>query len=244
MNKTDSLGDFMNGFPVLKGIYDSYGKYDLVIKSTNRKFKGFKELLMYQNIFESVMFEDEVFVQGALPLHVVEPVDETSENPKRPAETSRWANSVKKLTGLNVKPDDSVELKIPELNIEFDKDKYIVGDRWNGPQIDGRRAVNVLSHLENVDFLNYNNDLLTNCYLIKNSNKPFISNFTGSAVLADLLNKESYIVWRKEYWAPQFWNGDDIIWDGGKNIQQCFERHFYTDRNCKLIHATELEKIL
>ena len=42
MDKTDSLGDFMNSLPVLKGLYDSYGKYQLIIKNTNRKFKGFK----------------------------------------------------------------------------------------------------------------------------------------------------------------------------------------------------------
>ena len=81
--------------------------------------------------------------------------------------------------------------------------------------------------------------LLTS-FIIKNSDKPFIGNFTGSAVLANLLNKEMWVVWKKEDWAPQFWNGDDIIWDGGKNIQQCFDRHFYINRNCKLVHMKDL----
>ena len=47
MNMTDSLGDFLSGLPTLKGIHDTYGKFQLVIKATNRKFKGIKELLIY-----------------------------------------------------------------------------------------------------------------------------------------------------------------------------------------------------
>ena len=130
------------------------------------------------------------------------------------------------------------------LNIDFDRNSYIAGDRWNGPQIDMRRAVNVLSNVKNMQFLDYNRSLLENCYIIKNSNKPFIASFTGSAVLANLLNKEMWVVWKKEDWHPMFWKGEDIFWDGGKNIKQTFERHFYTNRNCKLVHANELEKML
>ena len=64
MNMTDSLGDFMNSFPVLKGIHDSYGKYQLIIKGSNRKFKGFKELLTYQDIFTSVDYDDDIIKIG------------------------------------------------------------------------------------------------------------------------------------------------------------------------------------
>ena len=241
MNKTDSLGDFMNSFPVLKGIYDSYGKYDLVIKGTNRKFNGFKEMLMYQDIFSSVSFDDETFIQGALPLHVTDPYSEETENPNRPAETCRWANSIKTLTGLDIKPDDSVELKVPELNIEFNRDRYFVGDRWNGPNIDDRRETNVLSYLQNVNYLDYNNCLLKNCYIIGESKFPFITNFTGIGMISDLMNKETLVVWKAEDWKPEFRNGNDVSWDNGKNINKVFEKHFYLNRKARLVHANDLQ---
>jgi hypothetical protein len=246
MDRTDSLGDFMNSFPVLKGIYDSYGKYDLVIKSTNRKFNGFTDMLMYQDIFNSVTFDDEAFIQGALPLHVMDPYSEETENPNRPAETCRWANSVKPLTGLDVTPDDTVTLKVPELNLEFDREKYLVGDRWTGPGIDTRRATGVLSYIQGdqFGFINYENPMLVNCYLIKHSNKPFITNLTGISVLADLLRKDMYVVWKPEDWHPHFRRGENVLWDGGKDIHQTYLRHHYADRNSKLVHAKDLPSVL
>lgn len=243
MSHTDSLGDFLSGLPVMKGIHDAYGKFDLVIKREMGKFKGIKELLQYQNIFSSVDFDNEVFIAGDI-LHMYIPSHtyrEDTTSDIRPAEVCRFENAMKDMYGLQFEVDDDFEIKFPELPPTFNPDVYIAGDRWSGPQIDGRRSVNVLSNLENVVFLDYDKDLLTNCFIIKKSNKPFIANFTGSAVLANLLNKEMYVVWKKEDWAQQFWNGDDIIWDGGKNVQQTFERHFYTNRKCKLIHARDLE---
>ena len=167
-------------------------------------------------------------------------INESSNSPIRPGEVARFENAMKDMYNLQFEVDDNFEIKFQELPLH-NKDIYIAGDRWNGPQIDGRRAVNVLNSLAGVQFLDYNNDLLTNCAIIKNSDTPFIGNFTGSAVLANLLNKEMWVVWKKEDWAPQFWNGDDILWDGGKNIQQCFERHFYINRNCKLVHMKDLK---
>jgi hypothetical protein len=241
MDHTDSLGDFMNSLPVLKGIYNSYGKYDLIIKGTNRKFRGFKEMLEYQGIFNSVSYEDEAFTQGALPFHIPNDYSEKTDNPNRPAETCRWDNVAKSL-GLVYEVEDSVELKYPDLKLDFDRNRYVVGDRWNGPGIDHRRSVNNFANLTDDKFLmlDFNNDMLTNLYIIKESQKPFIGSFTGCSVLANLLNKEMMVVWKKEIFAPQFWRGDDIFWDGGKNIQQTFERHFYTIRNCKLVHERDL----
>lgn len=247
MDRTDSLGDFMNSFPVLKGLYNSYGKYDLVIKNTNRKFKGFREFLMYQDIFKSVDFDDDVVVVGDIKhIHITDPYSEETNNSNRPAETCRWDNSVKQLTGLVYEVDDQVVLKYPDLKLDFDRDKYLVGDRWNGPQIDTRRATGVLSYIRGdiFDFINYDNDMLTNCYLIKESNKPFITNLTGISVLADLLNKESLVVWKPEDWHPHFRRGDNVIWDGGKDINLTFLRHHYGDRNSKLVHAKDLPHVL
>lgn len=245
---TESLGDFMNSFPVLKGIYNSYGKYQLVIKSTNRRFKGFREMLVYQDIFTSVDFEDEVFLAGDIITISIPPQTyrEDTENPNRPSETCRWDNAFKDLTPLKFQVDDDVELKYPEFDVEFDKEKYLVGDRWAGPLIDGRRSVNVLANLKDdkFQFIDYNNDMLLNCYLIKNSNKPFITNLTGISVLADLLKKESLVVWKPEDWNPAYRRGNNVLWDGGKDINLTFLRHHYADRKSKLVHANELEEVL
>jgi hypothetical protein len=248
MNMTDSLGDFMNSFPVLKGIFNSYGKYQLVIKGSNRKFKGFKEMLAYQDIFTSVEYDDDLFLSGLIFTISIPPVDykETTDNPNRPAETCRWHNAVKDKYGLNFEVDDSVELKYPDLKLDFDREKYLVGDRWSGPGIDGRRATGVLSYItgDNFTFIDYNNDMLTNCYYIKESNKPFITNLTGISVLADLLNKESLVVWKPEDWMPQYRRGDNVLWDGGKDINQTFLRHHYGDRKSKLVHAKDLGSVI
>lgn len=246
MNMTDSLGDFMNSFPVLKGIQNSYGKYDLVIKGTNRKFKGFKEMLEYQDIFETVNYDDEIFIGGDIVmLNVPSNYSEETNNVNRPAETCRWDNAAKG-QGLKFEVDDNVELKYPDFKLEFDREKYLVGDRWNGPQIDMRRQVNVLSHLsdDKFTFIDYNNDMLLNCYLIKESNKPFITNLTGISVLADLLNKDSLVVWKPEDWHPSFRRGDNVLWDGGKDINLTFLRHHYGDRKSKLVHANDLMEVL
>ena len=85
---------------------------------------------------------------------------------------------------------------------------------------------------------------MTNCYIIKESKKPFITNFTGVGMMADLLNKELFCVWKPEDWNPEWIVGDDITWDNGKNINQVFEKHFYLDRKAKLVHAKDLEKYL
>lgn len=246
MSRTDSLGDFLSGLPVLKGLHDSYGKLILVIKHTNRKFKGMRELLQYQDLFSSVHFDDEVRFanNNFVDMHIPDQFRETSDSPIRPEEVCRFENSIRDKYDLKFEVDDNFEIKYPEINVDFDRNIHIAGDRWFESSIDRRRAVNILSHLKNVMFLDYNNDLLTNCYIIKNSNKPFIAGFTGCAVLGNLLNKEMYVVWKKEDFAPQYWQGENVIWDWGKDIEQTFKRHFYTNRNCKLIHDKDLHTVL
>ena len=94
MNYTDSLGDFMNILPVMKGIYNSYGKMNLIVRDTNKRFKGFRELLMYQDIFGTVFFDDEKTADAnTTSLKISEPADESSDNPNRPGETRRWYNT-------------------------------------------------------------------------------------------------------------------------------------------------------
>jgi len=53
-----------------------------------------------------------------------------------------------------------------------------------------------------------------------------------------------YCVWKAEDWKEEHRVGDDVSWDGGKNINQVFEKHFYLNRKAKLVHAKDLEKYL
>ena len=246
LNSTANLGDFVQALPVLSGLYKKYGKIDFIIKGEMRKFKGIKEFLMYQDLFENVSFDDELFMYNLEGLVLSSWTREDKNDSNRPIETCRYENWIKDRFQLEFEVDDLFEIKFPEYDIQVD-DCYYVGDRWSGPNIDSRRETEVLSHLKQLGdfkFLDYDNDLLMNCYIIKKSNKPFITNFTGIGMVADLLNKESYVVWKAEDWKPEFRDGENISWDNGKDINKIFEKHFYLNRKCKLVHANELNEIL
>jgi hypothetical protein len=226
---TANLGDFMNGIPVISGLVNSYGKVDFVIRSDMRKFNGIKDFLMYQDLFTDVNFEDDVILYGDY-IDLSSWTREDKNDPNRPIETCRYENWLRDHYNLDFQVDDSFELKVKELDISVDQSKSYCGDRWNGPGIDGRRASWTLAHLEDLIFLDYNTDLMTNAYIIKNSLKPFISTFTGISGIADLLNKEQIVLW-----------GEDIRnWDN-KPIEYSFEKHFYGNRKSKLMYLGDFE---
>lgn len=246
LSGTANLGDFLNAMPVLSGLNKKYGKYNFIIRSGMRKFKGIKEFLMYQDLFLDVSFDDEMFMYGEIIQLSSWPMREVKTHPNRPVETCRYENWLKDHYSTEIQVDDDFTVKFPELNLDI-RDTYYVGDRWSGPDIDDRRETEILSYLKQTDkfeFIDYNNDLLTNSYIIKNSKKPFITNFTGIGMLADLLNKECYVVWKPEDWKPEFRNGNNISWDNGKDINTIFEKHFYLNRKAKLVHANDLQHII
>lgn len=223
LNSTANLGDFLNALPVLSGIYKSTSeKIYLIIRKEMRKFKGFKELLMYQDIFEDVVFEDEVFVSGVKILSSWAREDKNNEN--RPIETCRYENWLKDNYGMEFDVDDNFILQVPELNMQFD-DEYYCGDRWSGPDIDTRRKSNTLADIGNVRYLDYNDDIIENAYIIKNCKPPFISTFTGISGIADLLNKDQVVLWSDE-----LKNWDD------KPIEYSFEKHYYGNRKSTLMY--------
>jgi hypothetical protein len=243
---TSNLGDFLNGYPVYSGLAKSAGgTMSLIIKKEMRKFKGLKEFLMYQGIFDEVNFDDEVFMYGDIMQLSSWPIREDKSDPNRPIETCRYENWVRdRYPSIQFEVDDNVCLKAPDLDIEI-KDTYYVGDRWGVGDIDDRREVNILAHLDKYEFIDYNNDMLTNTYIIKNLKKPFITNLTGVGMLADLCNVPLYCVWKPEDWKPEWRVGDnDVSWDNGKNIDKVFEKHFYLNRKGKLVHAKDLEALL
>lgn len=246
INCTANLGDFLNGMPVLSGLSKQENKkIHLIIRKEMRKFNGIKEFLMAQDIFEDVSFNDELFMYRMNCIILSSWARYDRNDPNRPIETCRYENWLKDTYNYDVITDDNFTIKYNKLDLPVEQNKYYVGDRWNVSDIDARRKTEVLSHLQgNFVFIDYNNDLLTNCYYISESPKPFITNMTGVSVLADLLNKEQYIVWKAEDWNPEFRKGDNISWDNGFDINNIFQKHYYGNRKSKLIHANELDKIL
>jgi hypothetical protein len=243
LNGTANFGDFLNGLPVMSGISKEYGKYSLTIKKEMRKFKGLVEFLMYQDLFTDVMFDDEVFMYGDIMQMSSWPIREDKNNPNRPIETCRYENFMKDNFGIMFDVDDEFIIKTPEFDIEI-KDTYYIGDRWSVGNIDARRKTHILSHLNNYEFIDFERPILENAYIIKNLKKPFITNLTGVGMLADLCNVPLYCVWKAEDWNPEFRVGDDVSWDNGKNIDKVFEKHFYMNRNARLIHANNLEGMM
>jgi hypothetical protein len=242
LSGTANLGDFLNGLPVMSGISKAYGKYDLIIKHEMKKFRGLKEFLMYQDLFTSVEFDDEIFFSGVIRMSSW-PIREDKNDPNRPIETCRYENFMKDNYRMEFEVDDNFTIKTPEYDIAV-KDTHYVGDRWAVGNIDERRETHVLSHLKDCEFIDFNRTMLENAYIIKNLKKPFITNFTGIGMLADLCNVSLYCVWKAEDWKPEFRVGDNVSWDDGKDINKVFEKHFYLDRKAKLVHANELQSLL
>lgn len=226
LSGTANLGDFMNSMPVLSGINKKYGKIDFIIKDGMKKFKGIKDFLMFQDLFSSVSFDDEIFVYGDVIQLSSWPMRMDRTAPFRPLETCRYENWLKDHYKIDIDIDDDFELKVPELNLNVSSD-YYCGDRWDGPEIDiaNGRKTNTLSAIPNVKFLDYNNDVTTNAYIVKNCKGPFISGFTGISIVADLMNKDSLILWT-----------DDIQNFDNKPIAFSYEKHFYGNRKTKLMY--------
>jgi hypothetical protein len=231
LNSTANLGDFLNAMPVLSGISKSNGKFDFIIKGEMKKFKGLKEFLMYQDLFSSVEFDSDVFLYGGV-IGLSSWTREDRNKTIRPIETCRYENYLRDtFPKLEFEVDDDFILKVEELNLPVDQSMPYCGDRWNGPNIDGRRASWTLRHLANLNFLDYNNTLMENAYYIKNTTLPFISTFTGISGIADLLNKNQLVLW-----------GEDIRnWDN-KPIEYSFQKHYYGNRNSKLLYLGDFEE--
>jgi hypothetical protein len=243
LNGTANLGDFLNAMPVLSGVSKDVAKFDLVIKKEMRKFNGIKEFLMYQDLFTSVEFDDDIFMYGDIIQLSSWPAREDKEDENRPIETCRYENWLNDKYRMLFKVDDDFTVKTPEYDITV-KDAYYVGDRWSVGNIDVRRETHVLSHLKDCEFIDFDRPMLENAYIIKNLKKPFITNFTGVGMLADLCNVSLYCVWKAEDWKPEFRVGDNVSWDDGKDINKVFEKHFYLNRKAKLVHAKELNNLL
>lgn len=238
LNCTANLGDFCNALPVLSGINKSNGKFKLIIRDEMVKFKGFKEFLVYQDLFSEVSFQNETFIYGnVIGLSSWTREDRTASN--RPIETCRYETYLRDNSPeLQFEVDDNFEVKVEPMFIEGSTNKYIVGDRWSpkqDPSVDARRNTNVVEDGAKPDptlvtYLDYSKPIMHNLNIIKNNPNPFITTFTGIGIIADLMNKETIVCWDE----------DMRMWDG-RPVEYDFERHYYSNRKSKLVHVKELK---
>ena len=229
LNCTANLGDFVNSLPVLSGLKQQYGNLHFVIRHEMRKFCGIQEFLMYQNLFSAVEFDDESDTSEK-PVILSSWTREDQNNPVRPIETCRYENWLLDNYKIQVDVDDEFYFQVADCDVEI-LDTIYGGDRWSGPGIDARRQSWTLQHLNNIKFLDYTQDLMTNAYIIKHSRDPFVSTFTGISGIADLLGKNQFVLY-----------GDDIAnWDN-RPISYSFKKHYYKNRNSRLMSIHEFEQ--
>lgn len=236
LNCTANLGDFLNAMPVLSGLSKDY-QLNLVVRHETKKFKDFLEFLFYQNIFNDVDYDINVrSITDCIQLSSWARMDQT--DPHRPIETCRYENWLRdRYTDISFQVDDAFELAVPELEIDSYDDKYIVGDRWGSTEdktVDTRRYSNIIRDYSTLDvsklhFLNYKESIFSNAAIIKKNPNKFITTFTGIGILADLLNKPSYVCW---YDDMKNWDNNTVDFD--------WRRHYYTNRHTKLIYVKDL----
>jgi hypothetical protein len=222
-----NLGDFSHCLPALSGLYGHVGeKFRFVICDRLERFRGIKELLSAQEMFEEVLFVHELRnqnIQGIL-------IDDTGRKDNHGLNCGiahRYYNFLKDNLRIDFKIDDTFELQIPNSSIDKMPDKILVGDRWStkdAPDVDDRRLSNLIEGsgiLDGLDtyYLDYTKNLVYNCNLIKYNNKPFITTFTGIAVLADLMKKETIVLY-----------DDDMDNWNNKPLGEIFNDHFYLNR--------------
>lgn len=228
---TTNLGDFLNVLPVLSGIFKTYGKVVFIIRDEMSRIKGFKEFLSYQDIFEGVYYASEQSIDESI-MRICSIYRESNNRDIRPLETCRYENYIKDNYGLKFDVDDNFVFKVKELrNIDIDLNNTIyAGDRWLDNLSDPRRSSWVLSTIPGLSFLNYENSMMVNAYIIKNSKRPFVSTFTGISNVADLLDKEQIVLYTDEI---KFWDN--------KPIQYSFEKHYYKNRKSRLVYINDFD---
>jgi len=232
-----NLGDFANCLPVLSGLYKKTGeKINFGICDRIQQFKGIRELLSSQEMFHKVSFMRDFKTND--PCLVIDDNYPEMIVPNIPISTCRYANYIAENYKIDFVPDGDFVLKIPQMPVEYIPEKILIGDRWSAKQaveLDTRRYSNMIETsgiMKDADvyYLDYTHDLVYNCNLIKKSERPFVTTFTGIGIIADLMKKDTYILW-----------GEDVRnWDNNP-IQYSFDLHYYKDRNSKLVYVNDFD---
>lgn len=230
-----NLGDFMHCLPTLSGLYKKTGE-QLSFGICNRleRFKGIKELLQYQDMFEEVKFMHEI-TQPSDRYIIVDDVGNERGDNNSPICVRRFHNFIVDNYLIDYEIDNDFVLKIENLNLDV-ADKTIIGDRWSpndAPDVDTRRKSNLIKDSGVIDeskshYLDYTKDLMYNCNLIRYSHAPFITTFTGIGIVADLMYKETVVLWDEDMRNWQGWG-----------VEHDFKLHYYQNRNSKLVNIND-----
>lgn len=216
---TSNLGDFFNSMPVLSGIAKSYGNLTLILQSDMVRFSGIKDLLLNQDFIEKVFFENEYYSTSTVPIAFNSWVREEQTQEYRPVETCRYEIMLKETHGLNFTVDDTFILKISDIDVPV-TNSSIIGDRCAKTTYDLRRKCDIICNSKYSGiYLDYDKTLMYNLNVIKKSNLPFITTFTGISVLVDLMGLPQVLLY-----------DDEIAEWAGRSITDTVNRHYYGDR--------------
>lgn len=233
-----NLGDFVHCLPVLSGLYKKSGqKISFGICDRLQRFNGIKELLLLQGIFCEVFFMSEKPI--AKEYFIVDDHGRDSDENINAMASYRQYNFLRDNQNLDFEIDNEFELYVPFFwELDYQHNKSIIGDRWSpkeAPDVDDRRKSNLLRDSglfpENKFFyLDYRDNLVYNCSLIKYNPNPFYTTFTGIGIISDLMNKETYILY----------DDDVAVWDG-KPVNYSFNLHYFRNRKSKLRYLKEFK---
>jgi len=233
-----NLGDFAHCLPTVSAIHKKFNQeISLVICDRLQRFRGLKDLLLSQPMIAEVSFFHE---RKFNPMNCVL-IDDTGTpdgNPMAPISNRQHINYINQTYKMDLINDDEFELFVPKFDIDYHIDKLIIGDRWSpkdAPDVDDRRYSNLIKASgvigENQGYyLDYTQDLLYNCSMIKYNLNPFVTTFTGIGILADLMKKDLYVLWDE----------DMRTWQG-KPVEHDFDLHYYKDRGAKLQYVKDFK---
>jgi len=223
-----NLGDFSHCLPALSGLYKKTGeKMSFGIGDQLQIFKGIKDLLLYQDMFDDVFFMHE---KPSCEKWII--ADDHGKDPDiivSARASHRYTSYFNDKYDLDVEIDNDFDLYVPQFEeMDYLDDKIILGDRWSPsecPNLDIRRQHGVLKNSGKFDgeqfhYLDYSDNLVYNCSLIKYNSNPFYTTFTGIGILSDLMHKETHVMW----------DDDMKIWDG-KPIDFDFDLHYSKNRS-------------
>lgn len=226
------LGDFFNIFPVVSGIHKMYNeKLDFTIPvDFNDKFPTLREFLEHQPMFNSVAFSNERNYQGIQIHGFRRKIDKPYVMP-RPGETYRAQKNAELDNKMTIVVDDDFEFVVPELNLDWDTSKDLVGERSHHSRRHQRKEyfLGPSGHFNDCLFLDYNDSILINAWKVKKCQGVFVSTFTGISVMADLMKKNHVVAWDQE-------SVDDCLLDSPDwTVEKMFNRHYYGNRKAQLI---------
>ena len=230
-----NLGDFSHCLPTLSGFVKKYGKVSFGICPRLKRFNGIIDLLMYQGLFTDVWFYgDKDF---SLPYMAIDDSGSDEGNTGESLVSRRFYNFTKSHYGVDFEFDPDFTLQVPNI-ITCSDTAYVVGDRWSpsdAPDVDDRRKSNLIKAsgvIDNLDtyYLDYADGLMYNLSIIKQNPNPFITTFTGIGILADLMKKDTYVLWDEDM---RFWNGG--------TVEDDYRLHYWTNRNSKLMYIRDFK---